>query len=416
MSTLLLHLHGPNSAQVAPIAVEVINAELEVIAEHAISSIKIQEISVEPGKYLVRAKLPSGEVITRQVSITQPDGVKEVILKTPETPNEWLEWQYFLGNTTSSKSNIHLSNFPLTWLRLWTHDYTWGEWLVQPLPLNGSPQRNKEVVKYSLHKFGVRQLSFLQLGGEQVPWRFVALPPEDMLIGTGLEVLIHPSNGREDLGATLSVAVVSHDEKAETLLAYLTSGKLEATKIIGDEILDEVREFPKDNFRTSSSIVTLDSSGHPVGAVRATIAGYYLLKFKAFDRLHNWVKDFADNFEWLPDAEVIRAWQLLSSRTKSKECVYEARCRLLQAASQSSPPAYTYGLRLLFDGLQMFKQEEAHREQDEALDSALKRVRAYAAAADWFQPLTTFYGETPGLPALSARTGIPEDTTNLVWV
>ncbi len=54
-------------------------------------------VPVEPGDYVVQATLPSGDVTSDQVSVAAGEE-REVALRGPQSPNEWLSWQQFIGN------------------------------------------------------------------------------------------------------------------------------------------------------------------------------------------------------------------------------------------------------------------------------------------------------------------------------
>lgn len=392
MSILRLQLQGDESIAAA-IAVEVVNADLETVAELSLSGHEQQEVEVAPGKYLIRASLPSGERIKVKTTVAA-DEQKQVVLSPPASDHSWLQWQHFLGNAYATPARSPFL-FQSTWLRLWTyHNQTWS---VDALPLQASGQ-DQAVINYCLDvsDAAAQQVRVLQLGGTQVPWRFVALPP-----ASRLEVLIGPAQesaeGDHTPGDTLSVAIASHNWNAETLLRYVASGNLESAKIVGKDL-------------ANAEALLSEKLTNPMGAA---IAGYYLLRVGAVERLQQWAAHFANQFNWLPDALIIHAWQLLQQPQPNLEL---AEQRLLQA-SERGIPLYSRGLRLLFDGLQLFqKQPVVQPELDRAIAQSIKTIQPYAAAVNWAQPLTTFYGETPDRPLLSAPIGVPAPPTGLVWL
>jgi hypothetical protein len=109
----------------------------------------------------------------------------------------------------------------------------------------------------------------------------------------------------------------------------------------------------------------------------------------------------AEAYPWLVDAKVLSAWSLLSQRrTHAND---PARAALLDAANRGLP-AYSAGLRLLYNGLRLFM-----RDGDEEVAQAVRIVRAVASAADWSHPLTTFTGEHPKAPSPKPiETRLPE--------
>lgn len=57
-----------------------------------------QDVELEPGRYVIEAVLPSGQVINDEVSIQESAEPQKVRLQTPVTSHEWLGWQHFVGN------------------------------------------------------------------------------------------------------------------------------------------------------------------------------------------------------------------------------------------------------------------------------------------------------------------------------
>ena len=64
----------------------------------AIGESVFRHVELEPGRYVIEAVLPSGQVIDDEVSVQESAEPQEVRLQTPETPHEWLGWQHFVGN------------------------------------------------------------------------------------------------------------------------------------------------------------------------------------------------------------------------------------------------------------------------------------------------------------------------------
>ncbi|MHC5721219.1 MAG: hypothetical protein ACYTX0_56670, partial [Nostoc sp.] len=98
-------------------------------------------------------------------------------------------------------------------------------------------------------------LCFLQIVGSQIPWRFIALPPE-----SHLEVLVSPSENESEF-CDIGVAVASYNnQEAETLLSYLISGNNRAAKVVGEKFIERLL------------------SGEGFNRLEVTIGGYFLLK------------------------------------------------------------------------------------------------------------------------------------------
>jgi len=393
MSVLCLQLQGQESIVDAAIAVEIINTDLETVAELSLSGHEQQAIEVAAGKYLIRAYLPSGQMLKVKTAVAAGEE-KQVVLQPSASAPSWLKWQHFLGNAYPSQP-LSLSMLQSAWLRLWT--YHQSSWTIEPLPLQESG-RDDAVINYHLDvdEAAARQVRLLQVGGLQVPWRFIALPPSPKL-----EILIRSTQNATELDDRLTVAIVSHDWNAETLLKYLAAGNLESAKIVSADV-------------ANAEALLAEKLTNPMGAV---IAGYYLLRVGAAERLQPWAAHFASQFSWLPDALIIHAWQLLQQPQPDLKL---AEQRLLRAAAQGIP-LYSRGVRLLFDGLQLFQTHPVSQTIYQSglvrsIAASIQTIQPYAAAIDWAQPLTAFHGDTPDHPLLSAPIGIPENQTGLVWL
>ncbi|BAZ33633.1 hypothetical protein NIES4074_61470 (plasmid) [Cylindrospermum sp. NIES-4074] len=385
MSKLFLTLTGTNAISHAPVYVEILDTDLETVAELAILINDKQKIQLELGKYLIKINLPSGKVI-KKVLILENES-SEAALPLMSSTNQQLEWHEFIGNTYNWNTQQEISQIPSIWQRLWSYDKK--NWKVERWPNKWKLPQNKIAISFSL-ELPPNQLQLLQIGGAEIPWRFIALPPE-----SNCEVLVSSSVNKPDFN-DINVAVTSNNREAETLLSYLISGNIRAAKVVGDSFVEKLL-FEKS-----------------FNALGVTIGGYFLLKLGDDERLAKWINKFVNLIQWLPDISIIHSWFLL--REDDVPRVKLARSCLLEATKQGIP-VYTEGMRLLFDGLLLFNQDALARgEQDVEIEQALELIRNYASAADWSKPLTTFYGAAPESPSF-AITGIPgNDTIELVWL
>ena len=70
--------------------------------------------SLPAGDYMVQARLPSGETLSKRVKVTEGDN-ERLVLRGKASPNEWLSWQNYFGNAPSPRE--------LESLKGRTHDY-----------------------------------------------------------------------------------------------------------------------------------------------------------------------------------------------------------------------------------------------------------------------------------------------------
>jgi hypothetical protein len=202
--------------------------------------------------------------------------------------------------------------------------------------------------------------------------QFVALPPAERI-----RVLIMYRDQDDARDRPLDVIADGDNPRAEALLGYITTGAFESARSVSDTVIADAEALLHDK--------TKDVSG-------ASIAGYFLLKAGKAERRGAWTHNLCDWFPWLPDGAVIDGWRRL--RAASPERV-EARNRFVDAATRGIP-LFTYGLRLLFDGLMLCSANPDLATPE--VTRALAFVQPYAAAADWTASNTTHFGTLPNDP------------------
>jgi hypothetical protein len=55
-------------------------------------------VAVDPGRWLVEATLPSGEIITEEVEVAGGQALPVTLQTAEKSPHEWLAWQHLIGN------------------------------------------------------------------------------------------------------------------------------------------------------------------------------------------------------------------------------------------------------------------------------------------------------------------------------
>jgi hypothetical protein len=357
-----LQVSGEPSPLRPPLAAEVINPEGEIAVECLVHAGRHSTVDVRAGHHLVRAYLPSGGLLSRQAPVTAAS-------VTPVELPAWATEPRHAGDVGADPGSV--------WLRMWS----WQDerWQPQPWPLSPVSTRDGDLHVTVTAPPG--QVSMLQVGGDQLPWRLVCLPP-----GTATAVIRPATPGHED-GVTIATRVLAHNQVVESLAGYLRIGQLRAARIIALALAGELR-------RRS-----------PMGAgdlLPAVVCSYALLRMHMARTILGWVEDLDDRGAWLPDVHVIRAAALLEvSGTSQRQ---QARDRLLLAAA-SALPVYSEGFRLLVQALDLL----AHDRDDHAVDQARSRLRPYAVGADWSSPLVGFLGNDPSSPSPMPLTGMPLD-------
>ena len=352
-----------------------------------------ESIELSSGIYIIVIQLPSGKEIERVIKI---DSNKEYNIEfdlSKMSPHENQEWAHISKKVvSSSRISLNDTKYLGSWIRLW--HLKDNEWVIKKLNIMDSTSWNKDGVSYIFHIN--QELQLLQVGGPNIPWRFIALPPAQEL-----KCLIKPNNGPTKIVHPLEVTVTTENWEAETILTLLSNNANEKAKdLYENSFLNEI----------SAEDLLYNKLSNPSAAA---IGAYYLLRLEKFDRLHNWAKNLANWKDWLPDGSIIWAWQLIKEGRKSGNIdMDEIRFRLLQAANRGIP-IYTEGLKLLLEGLKLLSYTNT---EDEEIKKALSKISRYAEAANWNSTVTTFNGIHPEKPNKKSRKGSPRNRSNIAYI
>lgn len=353
-------------------------------------------IPVKLGNYLVRASLPGGAVGQVKVAVGDVGTSLDVVAPAPIAPDPGRAVSIgpvsavdrFSSQLPEPKPDRRtrtrsgsappwttLGTWHGVWTRVWRKESVgWEASYLEPV--------EDEISEWSLgYVFDVDDgLHVVQVGGSDLAWRCVALPERRAL----LTMVVRWETGSPEL----VISARPEDSQRASLLDYLTEGDLRSAGLLGEELVNELAEE-----------MLHGKFEHPL---LAALGGYVLLETGDVERLHDWPNNIAEYIDWLPDGPVILAWQLL--RQASPGAMSDARAALLQAASLGVP-AFTKGLRLLWDGLRIFGEDDP---DDTEITEAIDGLRSYAIAADWTAPTTTYGGEEPSTPSRRPSRGIPE--------
>jgi hypothetical protein len=351
-------------------ATEVISTGVPHSLTMSMSPGTLRTVSVPAGIYLVRVSLPSGELLSGTVEVAADADATVTVTATRAAAAR--------ATKGSGEPPVHV------WVRLWRGVVPAG-W---PAEARNVPTRDgRRTVRLETGP----GLHALQLGGRDVAWRVVCLPPAD-----SCRVTLDRVRQVEDFEEGVRVRAWGSDARAGAMLRYLVAGQLDQARALAGDVYEEAA--PSRQQHQSLEV--------------ATVAGYVLLKSRGNEGLRDWANTVADRYDWLPDGHVIQAWQLLRESGASRRNL--ARERLLDAVD-AGVPRYTEGLRLLFEGLRLVGVSDP---ADVAVRSAVSEVRRYAESCDWAAPQTTYWGTGPTEPSLARRVGLPDDWSDVAefWV
>jgi hypothetical protein len=382
------------------------------------------DLEVEPGSYLVRALLPSGEAVSAQVAVGPQQSMPVELLPRLPSPRETLAWAYYLRGTGRAKAPPPDHDTPILTLksisfqgasvrevlsrrfsasaevsrldaaqlpevRRWS--YKEGKWVS--LSQVGPPFQDTDVrqddprVLATVPGPAALEQCWIQTRGRLYPpWiekhsplyrpKFTAVPS-----GPGSKALLLFDEVPGQDPDPLHVVARLGNPQAEAVLGYLTNGAFSAAREVAPPLVADAESL---QWRERED---------PASAV---VAGYFLLLAgnpEALAAAH-WMRNLTEWAPWLPDGPIIFACHLLSDTQERDENA--ARSLFLDAVARGIP-LFSRGLRMLFDGLNALRLRSQDIE-DVEVNQALERIRPYATAADWRSATTSFYGENPEEP------------------
>ncbi|HBP5443628.1 TPA: hypothetical protein SL658_001017 [Pseudomonas aeruginosa] len=324
----------------------------------------------------VFAKLPGGATI-QEVAELDVEGGEAVLNLAKSTPYEWLEW------VTPFRSLHHLSGeqphepdgasvrtsrrIGKVWATLWEfQDQRWEARNVHFESRRGDRGICQLTIDVPYHPH------LLQLGGEELAWRLVSLPPGELV-----KIALTPSR-QEAGGDALDITVGRQFPENELVMSYLSHGNLpEASRLA--ELMHIADRMLHGKF------------GDPISAVAG---GYILLKTNQLERRERWLRNLELHFPYIADVKILKA-----ALAREQDGVSEENIRqMLLDALEVGLPVFSLGMTLLLDSMAAM-----HRGSDEKpkFHRAYLAVQAYVRAKCSKGTYLVFYGKSPAEPLWS---------------
>jgi hypothetical protein len=385
--------HGSFLYDQVPLQVEIADKNLNTVKIRWSHSNVTELFPLDPGVYVVSVTAPSGDRVQRVLELKSNQTADCILPVFRISKHESQEWAHLTNKLRAPGIELFgHEKLDGAWIRLWHKNK--GLFQVESAVNTKmrSVDRREDGFIYRVENLK-KEMWCWQVGGPEVPWKCVAIPPT---INTNVLVQPSPAPGAHPL----DVVVSSDDIALDGLLALLQRGAIqEAIELERQPKLAERYLFEK--------------YSNPTGAA---IGGYYLLRINDLPRLHGWPNNLARDFQWMADGAIIHAWQIIAEYRKGNRdsnALDRARVRLLEAMARGFP-IYTEGLRLLRDGLFLF--DNLAKGRDKEVQTALQWVGNYIASVDWTAPTLTFNGESPDMPSLKVKYGIPESSIGLEYL
>lgn len=316
----------------------------------------------------VLGKLPNGSSIQQTVEL-RGNRAEATLHLGDESPHEWLQWVTpfrSLGHLRSAAESGAVSNRRIgkVWMTLWS--LREGRWEAQGLrPVEHQRDNGMQQLVFDVPQFP----HLLQIGGEEVAWRLVSLPP-----GGPVRVALTRSVAEE--GDALDITVGRAEPDNELIMSYLARGAVaEADRLAeawdaADLLLYEKKQDP----------------------VSAAAGAYVLLRNRRLQHRRDWVANLVKWFPYMADGAIVAA-ALALQREGAKES--EVRS-LIDLALGRGLPIFSMGASLLVETM-----AAVHRGKRETkrFHAAYLAAQAYARARCSRGAYFAFYGKSPAEPS-----------------
>ena len=362
----------------APVPVEIIAADSRRVWSGLVDMDGTTTARVEPGDYLIQARLPNGSVLHTQQSVNAGQTAEAVFEPTAGTHDEPAGWTRYLQQAVQPAppsplappqdrlKGLHLASTdaPGVVFTIWA--CRGSQWSQHEFPLHEPyPLVPGEISTVELPFRGDPYWLCCRAGGGKP--LFVAVPQVGN-VRPQLALAWTAESG-------LSAAVGGFDPAAEALLSFMNGGDFASARALEPRTL-----------RAAETLLH-DKVDNPVAA---TIAAYYLLKVGAIDKLHNWTFNLARLSPTIPDTHVIAAWHALRSSPPK----HDLARHYFEAALEQGVPLFSLGAQMLLEGLLHLHSTE--RTLD--LTAHIERAAGYAHAANPASGVLVFSAYHPAEP------------------
>ena len=335
--------------------------------------------STGPDRVHVVAKLPNGIEIQQAADLI--DGRGEVTLRPfLASPHEWLQWVtpfhslahlQLGGNPIGNASGATPRRIGKVWMALWALED--GRWAAKGVD---SIERQRDS---GMQQFAIdvpRSPHLLQIGGEEVAWRLVSLPP-------GGPVRVALTRSASDEGDAVDITIGRRNPENELIMSYLARGAVSEADRLADAW-------------NAADLMLQEKYGDPVSAVAGA---YLLLKIKHLQERKGWVDNLVNSFPYMADGAIISAALALQSDDADEA---DVRAKILKAQDRGLP-IFAMGAAILVETMAAIhrgKQETKRFHRGYLAAQAFARARCSKGA--YF----AFYGKSPAQPSWTPIYGL----------
>ncbi len=336
------------------------------------------ERATQSGRVYVSAKLPNGKQVQEVAELLNGHG-EVTLLQSIHTPSDWLEWLKpfrsleHLNASVQFKFSSDASQRRVgeVWRMVWALNN--GKWEASDL----EPLTTQKVGTIQQFWFDVpNRPHLLQIGGEDVAWRIISLPP-----GGVVRVALTPSD--QEIGNSMDITIGSWDPDNELIMSYLARGAMEQVTSLVDA------------WQTADQMLPLKDQD-PVGAVSCA---YVLLKLRRLEQHRGWMDNLVTSFPHMADAAIVSAAFLLQDEFPDESLI---RDRIKQAL-ENGLPVFTLGATLLVETMAAIHCGE---EESAEFKTNYLKAQTYAQAICTHGTYFAFYATNPRNPSKRPTYGV----------
>ena len=364
--------------------VKVIDINGEVIFEALASNIEPVKfnISEKLKTVFVRLTWPSGKNKTRRINLTG-NHISEITFSDMEIENhEWAAWaaprlkqnEIVTHKNKNKKDNIE--SHPNTWLIIWKLDG--DQWIKLRLaPKIQFKSKTSRQIDFVLDKNSY----LLQIGGPNIPWRFVTLPS-----GGTCRIFLKLNDTSDQRLDPLDILVSGFSLDAEALMEFLTRNAVSSVKTMARS-------------RMVATSLFSEKFEDPISAIAGA---YYLLRVGNWEEIPMlWWENLSSNFKWIPDASILHCVRLLRGGLSS-DIARQSALNLFKTCLEKGWPVYEEGLLLLKEAGALLRNIAELRDAE-----LYARVESLVVAKSSASASLSFYGRFPSKPSAVLWVGMP---------
>lgn len=402
-----------------------------------------KSIPLKPGRYIVEAVLPSGEMFSGDISL-KGNEKKDLIFRAQYSPHEWLSWQHLMGNVSTTPAikprakrrvsprsptkrkgmfaskgaegggslvrpseiqprvpeikpelPLQFLNTPDAFLAEQTKQYKVWSWLAQlsastPAALIRKLNANEGPISVNPYAYdnndknSVFRISLHKPSSAVTPLGFPDLQRHFMALRRrkSIELLSLPMPwGVKDKPIEIAVHEPADESSFCSSMSVLDNDFGMLLGYLSSGSVPTARRFAE-----TAEMMLFEKLENPYAAA----AGAYALVGTALQaspqNWHQWVKNLMNWFETIPDGAI--QWGQLNLRMRRNANDMKEARQAFKLAFKRGLPFYSLGMRWLVDGL-----EAISRDDSEAAEM-LTHVRPVSWITNYQQPFTVLKLDT----------------------